>query len=227
MSLPCAYTFDQVWQIIDGEKKSSEEEIFETLQKEIDKRSSQAATLYESRNFESLTKVESELNSFIQTQYGLGDLTYRSNGEEESDVWKAAWEKGNEIRGREDISRFRRDPEPLLASKESYPIGDEQAHQKKVAEHIVNTDDPVQSTKLLLGQLEPGQKIVFRPTDGKIAPVTGHFISYNEESLTLKTSLGTLGILLNKGSIEVVRVEPEHRHKSAPKSTKQVEEIER
>jgi hypothetical protein len=101
-----AYTFEEVWQKIDGDNKSTMSEILETLQEEIDKRSSLASKFFQAKEFRALTGVDQEINSFVQAQYGLQDLTYLGNGDE-SDIWKAALAKRPEVQEREKETRAR------------------------------------------------------------------------------------------------------------------------
>jgi hypothetical protein len=117
------YTFEQVWKKIDGENRASMPEILEALQEEISKRESLASKLFHARKFETLTSVEQERNSFIQVQYGIQGLTYLGNGDE-SDIWKAAQAKKEEVKDREKAVSSEQEPRETSAGYWKKLIGE-------------------------------------------------------------------------------------------------------
>jgi hypothetical protein len=90
------YLFEQVWRAIDGDNKASTGEIIEALQEKISEQEHMASKLFHAREFETLTSVEQERNSFVQVMYGFQKLPFLDNGNE-SEIWEAAREKREEI----------------------------------------------------------------------------------------------------------------------------------
>jgi hypothetical protein len=104
--MPAYTTFEQVWRKVGGDTKSTMDEILEALQEEISSRESMGSKLFHAQEFETLTSVEQERNSFVQVKYGLQDLTFLDNGNE-SDLWKAAQAKRPEILERDKETKAR------------------------------------------------------------------------------------------------------------------------
>ena len=92
---PPIQTFNGVWDAIGAHNKTFSE-ILESLAGEISDREIMESALNQSRDFETLTKLQEEKMSFVLAQYGMQGLTYFA-GDEQPEIWIEAEKKSRAL----------------------------------------------------------------------------------------------------------------------------------